>query len=243
MSLKKTVRRKKYAKRMAACMTFLALGVFAGCNVIPLSEGNSSEISNPRVMEVLSPGEDGAVSEIEKTETTEGKTAGKENAGKQPGNTGQKESEIVAEKKEEQPGKDEHERKEESERKEVQVREEESVRKEEQTMAAEQVVYEVPNGVITGTFSRTEGGVTEYPAYFTAEGEQYLISLDLYATNPSWQGFEKDVLHMVGLEDAKYIVTNAAWTGEPYWGCEVNPETNEVVAVEYRDAVYSYEAR
>lgn len=110
-------------------------------------------------------------------------------------------------------------------------------------MAAEQVVYEVPNGVITGTFSRTEGGVTEYPVYFTAEGEQYLISLDLYATNPSWQGFEKDVLHMVGLEDAKYIVTNAAWTGEPYWGCEVNPETNEVVAVEYRDAVYSYEAR
>lgn len=84
---------------MAACMTFLALGVFAGCNVIPLSEGNSSEISNPRVMEVLSPGEDGAVSEIEKTETTEGKTAGKENAGKQPGNTGQKESEIVGKRK------------------------------------------------------------------------------------------------------------------------------------------------
>ena len=95
-------------------------------------------------------------------------------------------------------------------------------------MAAEQVVYEVPNGVITGTFSRTEGGVTEYPAYFTAEGEQYLISLDLYAASPSWDGFEKDVLHMVGLEDAKYIVTNASWTGEPYWGTEVNPETNEV---------------
>ena len=37
--------------------------------------------------------------------------------------------------------------------------------------------------------------------------------------------------------------TNASWTGEPYWGTEVNPETNEVVAVEYRDAVYSYEAR
>ena len=83
---------KKYAKRMAVCMTFLALGVFAGCNVIPLSEGNSSEVSNPQVMEVLSPGEDGTVSEIEKTETTEEKTVGKENAGKQPGNTDQKEN-------------------------------------------------------------------------------------------------------------------------------------------------------
>ena len=234
---------KKYAKRMAVCMTFLALGVFAGCNVIPLSEGNSSEVSNPQVMEVLSPGEDGTVSEIEKTETTEEKTVGKENAGKQPGNTDQKENEIVAEKKEEPAGKDEHERKEEQVRKEVQVREEEPVRKEEQPMAEEQVEYEMPDGVITGTFSRTEGGVMEYPAYLTAEGEQYLISLDLYAASPSWEGFEKDVLHMVGLEDAKYIVTNASWTGEPYWGCEVNPETNEVVAVEYRDAVYSYEAR
>jgi len=99
------------------------------------------------------------------------------------------------------------------------------------------------SGVISGTFCRNEGGVTEYPAYIAEDGTQHLISLDLYADAPFWEGYENDVLRIVGLDAGKYRLTGASWAGDPYWGTEYSPENDMTVAVEYRDAVYSYAVR
>lgn len=98
---------------------------------------------------------------------------------------------------------------------------------------------------ITGTFSRSQGGVDHYDtSLITPEGKQFSVPLDngLEGAYPSWNGYQSDVLKILGLDASKYRVTGCQWKDAPYWGTEFYPPVNKNVAVEYRDAIYPYEA-
>ena len=98
---------------------------------------------------------------------------------------------------------------------------------------------------ITGTFSQSHGDVDHYDTtLITAEGKQFSVPLDngIEGAYPSWNGYQNDVLKILGLDPAAYRVTGCAWKDKPYWGEEFYTPVNKNVVVEYRDAVYPFEA-
>ena len=94
---------------------------------------------------------------------------------------------------------------------------------------------------ITGTFARFDGGTGTYSAVLAKDGSEYRVNVDMDGEYPSWEGYGEDILNILGLDSTVYRVTSAFWTGEPYWGIEIDPQTGQEVTVQYRDAAYTYE--
>ena len=213
----------------------LCVGICAGCSLPQEPKEKHEEYQNNQVFEKFGLEEDQII-EIEKSAPMQNQ-AEAESEDVQTITVAEKEKEERerAEKKEKEEKEETKENKGSLEKKETEERTGTKEKQESETKTEE--------CRITGTFSRNEGGVVVYPAYKTGDGQQILISLDMYAQLPVWDGYEKDVLYIVGLEEDKYRITGAAWAGESYWGVETNPETNLEEAVEYRDVVYSYEER
>ena len=95
---------------------------------------------------------------------------------------------------------------------------------------------------ITGTFARIEGDSDTYGTTLWVGENRYQVKTDIHGQHPSWEGYQDDVIKILGLDASQYRVTGAGWAAEPYWGVEYVPELGCNAAVEYRDAVYPFEA-
>lgn len=95
---------------------------------------------------------------------------------------------------------------------------------------------------ITGTFARS----AQFDSYKTQlimpDGNPFAVNCDMKGAYPSWEGYQQDILKILGLDPNQYRVTGAGWSGDTYWGVENLPSYGADVAVEYRDAIYPYEA-
>lgn len=243
---KRNIKIIKSSSRIATCMfALICAGICAGCSLPPEPEEKQEEYSNTQVLEESGLEEEPRIIEIEKSAPVQDK-AETEGDDIETITVADKEKEEAEERKETEEKKETKEKKETEERKGTEEKAEtvtEDKGKVVIGMEAQESETKTVGSMITGTFSRNEGGVVIYPAYQTEDGQQIMITLDMNAQLPVWKGYERDVLHIVGLEEDKYRITGAAWAGESYWGVETNSETNLEEAVEYRDVVYSYEAR
>ena len=222
---KRNIKIIKKSSRIATGMfAVLCAGIFAGCSLPSEPEEKHEEYQNNQVFEEFGL-EENQIIEIEKSVP-----------GQNQAETECEDIQTITVAEKEKEDRERTEKKEKEETKEKKETEEKKV-----TEVQEETKTEAYK--ITGTFSRNEGGVVVYPAYQRADGQQVMIELDMNSQLPVWDGYESDVLHIVGLEEEKYRITGAAWAGEAYWGVETNQETNKEEAVEYRDVVYSYEQR
>ncbi|MBQ6638731.1 MAG: hypothetical protein IJH82_08805 [Lachnospiraceae bacterium] len=97
---------------------------------------------------------------------------------------------------------------------------------------------------IQGIFARSEGGVTAYTTdYILPDGTAFVVPVDMdQSLHPSWEGYEKDILKILGLDSSLYRITGAGWAGDSYYSVECDERFGMNVAVAYRNAVYPYEA-
>ncbi len=212
--------------------------ILAGCQGLSQNHAYVPEMKGSEVAESEEAGSEKSKDTEKNSETAkEEKISSKETVTTEGVSKGEKQEKTVRINNE----KSDKESNKENNKEERTVREENTEVPVEEPEVYEQAVSGISESVITGTFSRMEGGVMTYPAYYTESGEQVFVNVDMEAPYPSWEGYEKDVLKILNLEEDKFRVTGAYWLGDSYWGTETNPETNQPVAVEYRDAAYSFE--
>ena len=97
---------------------------------------------------------------------------------------------------------------------------------------------------IKGVFAKSEGGTDSFAtSYILPDGSEFAVPVDMEnAAHPSWNGYEEDIIKILGLDPAQYRITGAGWAGDVYEGVEFDSAIGNNVAVYYRDAVYPYEA-
>ena len=95
---------------------------------------------------------------------------------------------------------------------------------------------------ITGTFSKSQGDIENFSTSLFVDGKQYTVPVNMDGNYPSWDTYQSDILKILNLSPAEYRITGAGWKGDIYWGEEYYQPLDSIVAVQYRDAIYPFEA-
>ena len=95
---------------------------------------------------------------------------------------------------------------------------------------------------ITGTFARSAQFDNYQTSFVMPDGNLMNVNCNMLGNYPAWDGYQADILKILGLDPNVYRVTGARWDGDTYWGVEYLPSYGADVAVEYRNAIYPYEA-
>lgn len=95
---------------------------------------------------------------------------------------------------------------------------------------------------ITGTFARSAQFDNYQTSFVMPDGNLMNVNCNMKGNYPAWEGYQADIIKILGLDPNQYRVTGAGWSGESYWGVEYLAAYGCDVAIEYRDAVYPFEA-